>query len=42
MYTEQDGYGGIPGGVHILRVDTIIILVYVTNMTSNVHVNNAT
>jgi len=30
------------GGVHTLRVDTAIILLYVTNIISNIHVNNET
>jgi len=30
------------GGVHTLRVDTVIILLYVTGLTSNILVNNAT
>ena len=38
---KQDGYGGVPGWC-TLRVDTVIILVFVTNMTSNIHVNNVT
>jgi len=28
------------GAVHTLRVDTVIILLYVTNITSNVHLHN--
>jgi len=27
------------GSVHNLRVDTVIILLYVTNITSNIHLN---
>jgi len=30
------------GGLHTLRVDTIIILSYVINITSKIHINNAT
>jgi len=28
--------------VYTLRVDTVIIILYVTNITSNIHINNAT
>jgi hypothetical protein len=42
MYTEQDGYGGVPGGVLTVSVGIAIILLCVTNITSNVHLNNAT
>jgi len=38
----QDRYGGVPGGVHTLRVDTTTILSYVTYITSKMHVNNVT
>jgi len=42
MYTEQDGYGGVPGGVNTVSIGIGIILLCLTNITSNVHLRNAT
>jgi len=42
MYTEQDGYGAYLSDVSPLHVGTVIILSYVTNSASDIHVNNTT
>jgi len=42
MYTEEDGYGAVPGWCNTVGVDIVIIILCVTNITSNVQLNNAT
>jgi len=43
MYTSsKTGMMAYQGSVHIVIVGIVIILLCVTNITSNIHLNNAT
>jgi len=42
MYTQQVGYGSVPGWCHTGGVGIVIIFLCVTNIPSDTHLNHAT